>query len=317
MTAFWERLHKQFRIDGVSSESTQEKLAVAVQDPEHPLPLPSPDKDDPKRTRRPPPALLWMIRVVGALALVHRGDSLPRGFLSPEGVAGASTDDWKILVKAVADLIKGAKPGSKKARIYSISLNREASPTVSRSTLAIKADAARRLFEISCSELAWAVIDSGIDARHTAFRQRKKRDLYSQKPFENGEGGLENCTRVVETYDFTQIELLLDPDTPEQPEHLAKRLKAGTKQAKDLHKQLKTVNQALASGRSIDWQLIAPLLRIPLEPTPSNGLARWSQIMVDKPQTPLRGKLGAVIGQLEDATMLQVNRALAVFLGLA
>ena len=39
--------------------------------------------------------------------------------------------------------------------------------------------------------------------------------------------------------------------------------------------------------------------------------------MVDKPQTPPGGKLGGVIGQLEDATMLQVNRALAVFLGLA
>ncbi|MEA2562914.1 MAG: serine protease AprX [Acidobacteriota bacterium] len=261
MTAFWERLHKQFRIDGVSSESTQEKLAVAVQDPEHPLPLPSAEKD--ARKRRPPPALLWMIRVVGALALVHRGDSLPAGFFSPEGVAGASTDDWKVLVKAVADLIDGVTPGSKKARIYSISLNREASPTVSRSTLAIKADAARRLFEISCGELAWAVIDSGIDASHIAFRQRKKKDLYSQKPFANDEGGLENCTRIVETYDFTQIELLLDPDTPELPKHLAKRLKAGTKQAKELRDQLKTVNQALASGRSIDWQLLAPLLRIP------------------------------------------------------
>ncbi len=39
--------------------------------------------------------------------------------------------------------------------------------------------------------------------------------------------------------------------------------------------------------------------------------------MVDKPQTPPRGKLGGVIGHLDDATLLAVNRALAVFLGLA
>jgi mRNA interferase MazF len=40
-------------------------------------------------------------------------------------------------------------------------------------------------------------------------------------------------------------------------------------------------------------------------------------VMVDKPQTPPRSKLGGIIGHLEDAAMLQVNRALALFLGLA
>jgi mRNA interferase MazF len=36
----------------------------------------------------------------------------------------------------------------------------------------------------------------------------------------------------------------------------------------------------------------APLLRVPVEPSEQNGLAKRSQIMVDKPQTPLRNKLG-------------------------
>ena len=61
----------------------------------------------------------------------------------------------------------------------------------------------------------------------------------------------------------------------------------------------------------------APLLRVPLEPDHKNGLAKPSQVMVDKPQTPARSKLGPVIGRLDDATMVTVNRALAVFLGLA
>jgi mRNA interferase MazF len=61
----------------------------------------------------------------------------------------------------------------------------------------------------------------------------------------------------------------------------------------------------------------APLLRVPIEPREENGLARRSQIMVDKPQTPSRNRLGPVIGRLDDATMVTVNRALAVFLGLA
>jgi mRNA interferase MazF len=61
----------------------------------------------------------------------------------------------------------------------------------------------------------------------------------------------------------------------------------------------------------------APLLRVPIEPGVENGLARRSQIMVDKSQTPSRNRLGPVIGRLDDATMVTVNRALAVFLGLA
>jgi len=39
--------------------------------------------------------------------------------------------------------------------------------------------------------------------------------------------------------------------------------------------------------------------------------------MVDKPQTPLRAKIGPAFGRLDDAAMVTVNRALAVFLGLA
>jgi len=61
----------------------------------------------------------------------------------------------------------------------------------------------------------------------------------------------------------------------------------------------------------------APLMRVPVEPSEHNGLARRSQIMADKPQTPSRTRLGPVFGRLDDATMVKVNRVLAVFLGLA
>ena len=60
-----------------------------------------------------------------------------------------------------------------------------------------------------------------------------------------------------------------------------------------------------------------PLLRITVEPTPDNGLSKPSQVMVDKPQSVGRDKIGAVVGHVDDAAMLAVNRALAVFLGLA
>ncbi|MDO8437419.1 MAG: type II toxin-antitoxin system PemK/MazF family toxin [Nitrosomonadaceae bacterium] len=61
----------------------------------------------------------------------------------------------------------------------------------------------------------------------------------------------------------------------------------------------------------------APLFRIAVNPNELNGLVRPSQVMVDKPQSIAHEKIGAVIGRLDDETMLAVNRALAVFLGFA
>jgi len=61
----------------------------------------------------------------------------------------------------------------------------------------------------------------------------------------------------------------------------------------------------------------APLLRIRVEPGGRNGLRKTSDIMVDKPQTVPRERVGTVIGRVDDATMVAVNRALATFLGFA
>ena len=61
----------------------------------------------------------------------------------------------------------------------------------------------------------------------------------------------------------------------------------------------------------------APLFRIAVNPTEQNGLTKPSQVMVDKPQSVARNKVGLVFGRLDDETMLAVNRALAVFLGFA
>ena len=59
----------------------------------------------------------------------------------------------------------------------------------------------------------------------------------------------------------------------------------------------------------------APLLRIPIGP--EAGLDRASQIQIDKAQTPRRERVGPVIGRADQAVLGAVNRALAVFLGLA
>ena len=61
----------------------------------------------------------------------------------------------------------------------------------------------------------------------------------------------------------------------------------------------------------------APLFRLAVGPTPENGLKLDSQIQIDKVMTVLREKIGPSFGRLNDATMLKVNRALALFMGIA
>jgi mRNA interferase MazF len=61
----------------------------------------------------------------------------------------------------------------------------------------------------------------------------------------------------------------------------------------------------------------APLVRIPIDPSPTNGLRKPSHIMVDSIQTVRRQKIGSVIGHIDEDTLFAVNRALMVFLGLA
>jgi subtilisin family serine protease len=80
---------------------------------------------------------------------------------------------YRRIVQQVAALLKDLVPTDNgRASIYAVSRNRKAATTVWRSTVAVKADAATRVFELSCHDLAWAVIDSGIDALHPAFRKR-------------------------------------------------------------------------------------------------------------------------------------------------
>ena len=61
----------------------------------------------------------------------------------------------------------------------------------------------------------------------------------------------------------------------------------------------------------------APLFRIPVEPSETNGLNAASRLMVDKITTMPKQKLGARIGRLADDDVLRLNRAIMIFLGLA
>lgn len=143
-----------------------------------------------------------------------------------------------------------AYPTTQDGTIWTVSLNRRATPALTKSVPAVKADAARRLFTVDCSKIAWAVLDSGIAAGHPAFRDERGRP------------------RVVRSFDFTSIRQIISLDN-RRPGRAKLRL------AQLLHQRLKTriehdkaeaalkeIAEDAARGRSIDWKLVEPFIEI-------------------------------------------------------
>lgn len=61
----------------------------------------------------------------------------------------------------------------------------------------------------------------------------------------------------------------------------------------------------------------APLLRVTVQPGAENGLQKPSQVMVDKVMTVKRDKVGQALGRIDANVLVEVERCLAVFLGIA
>jgi hypothetical protein len=147
-----------------------------------------------ERKLRLSPEVLWLVRVLGTIAVANgRARRGPQGEQRHTGPATAPEPDrWPpplgpepaqqqarlIHLREVAQtakelLSKVVSFDSKRGTlVYSVNLNRPAEATVSRSAVTVKADAATRLFDLNCRELSWAIVDSGVDATHPAFRQR-------------------------------------------------------------------------------------------------------------------------------------------------
>ena len=61
----------------------------------------------------------------------------------------------------------------------------------------------------------------------------------------------------------------------------------------------------------------APLFRILIKRSPTNGLHSDCRLMADKITTVSKSKIGAYVGRLADEDMVRLNRAVLVFLGIA
>lgn len=178
------------------------------------------------------------------------------------------------------DIINISKKNTSSTPLYSISLNRKALICIYESVPATKADAGRRVFDIDGSGIAWAVLDTGIDASHIGFRQVNPKDKSGatfSASMENKSNPRPNHSRVLETYDFTKFRTLISQIISSQKKDLVKNvrpivanLSGFTKEdnnsslsAKEVNDRIKDLEVALKTGRMIDWSIIGPFLRIP------------------------------------------------------
>jgi serine protease AprX len=190
----------------------------------------------------------WLATVLGAIEAVREAESLP------------VEKSEKELLAAGRKLLKGApaKPAPpQEPSLKRVTRNRPAHKSVSRSRRTVKADAANRLFDVSCSELAWAVIDSGIDATHPAFRLRDESGALYEKPFEGPDA---NRTRVLATYDMTRLRLAHRAAEQGQADH---REPAVAALIERYGEELQRLRTHLLNRSPLDWGLLEPLLRVP------------------------------------------------------
>lgn len=184
-----------------------------------------------------PPDFVWLVRLVGSML---EAAATPE---PAERTWEARRACWKEIVKAdrvlaerfrqvvLGDSAEGAAPPpGDRPLLHLVTRNRKAGLSIVYSVQAVKADAARRVFDASCANLGWAIIDSGIDATHPAFRKRTAAGRLLPSPYADERGRLGNGTRVDATFDFTRIRAFLagNPRTA-----LAKELKDAAKELGD------------------------------------------------------------------------------------
>jgi serine protease AprX len=147
--------------------------------------------------------------------------------------------------------------------VYQVSLNRQASMALTRSVPAVKADAARSLFKVDCSKIAWAVIDAGIQGNHDCFV------------------GAKGAQRVQASFDFSNYRRIVNLDNlrifadGERSDAMTARLQSLLRS--DLKTKLteetaigylRNLANDLKFRRPVHWEFVEPFVEISTETRP-------------------------------------------------
>jgi serine protease AprX len=173
--------------------------------------------------------------------------------------ANASLEEMSQLL---ADLVKAMlKDAARDPIVWQVSRNRGAMPAISKSVPAVKADAATTLFKVNCSDIGWAVIDSGIDGAHPAFS--------------DGAGG----SRVKGSFDFKNFRKIVslsnsrDSIRAKIVEALLKHKEAlvNPPSEEEAHQALKRLADDARNRGPVHWELVESFVKIKHDvPPPSN-----------------------------------------------
>jgi serine protease AprX len=188
-----------------------------------------------------PGALIWLVGVVGRIEWERQRNPDDTAYSEEEPPPGLT---YALVVDTAAEVFKDLRrdPGGPPV-LWAVNRNRPARPAIWRSRVTVKADAATRLFSLSCRTLCWAVLDSGVDATHPAFARRT-----GDEPLAATADGTRPAgeSRIKATYDFTRLRALLAAEPAEKP----------------ATEPVNEINARLLSGRAVDWSLLLPRLEV-------------------------------------------------------
>src|SRR3954454_2355480 len=164
----------------------------------------------------------------------------------------------RLLIDLVKEMLKDQTPDP---IVWQVSRNRGAMPAISKSVPAVKADAATTLFKVNCSEIGWAVIDSGIDGAHPAFG--------------DGEGN----SRVKGSFDFKNFRKIVSLSNSRDPiraknvkallEH--KETLANAPSEEEADRDLKRLADDARNRGPVNWELVEKFVKIKHDvPPPAN-----------------------------------------------
>jgi serine protease AprX len=196
-----------------------------------------------------PGNLIWLIGLVGRIEWERSSTKRAR----------QQRPTARQVVDAALKLLGDSEIGKDRPTpLWSVSRNRPVEASVWKSRIACKADAATRLFQLSCRDVRWAVIDSGVDARHPAFARRNADEPVRISGLDAAQA---EVSRVKGTWDFAAIRTVL-AGLPVDGEAPAKTADEELSLA-DRESPEEQAEDWVARGRAVDWDAIAPLLRVP------------------------------------------------------
>ena len=201
----------------------------------------------------PPTTLCAARKRLGRLAIVIAGAAAVRHIITTHRAL------VKINEKEVAE-----QPWN--GLIFQVSLNRDSAPALAESVGAIKADAARALFSISCKGVGWAVLDSGIDQSHRAFWDYEKIWKAEDKAALKGEPPpvYDDETnpwphRIKATYDFRRIRTIMSVSQVDRAA-LVREIVASTGETEAfVTDRLEELEADRQEGKRVNW---APVRRL-------------------------------------------------------